>query len=35
MKEEAKKDPVTTLLTQIRGRPSLMLELDAKLIKFL
>ena len=38
MKEEAKKDhplPVTALPTQPRGRPPLLLELDAKLIKFL
>ena len=38
MKEEAKKDhpqPVTALPTQPRGRPPVLLELDAKLIKFL
>lgn len=38
MKEEAKKDnplPVTVLPTQPRGRPPLLLELDAKLIHFL
>ena len=38
MKEDAKKDkplPVTALPTQPRGRPPLLLELDAKLIKFL
>ena len=38
IKEEAKKDnplPVTALPTQPRGRPPLLLELDAKLIKFL
>ena len=38
IKEEAKKDnplPVTVLPTQPRGRPPLLLELDAKLINYL
>ena len=38
MKEEARKEnplPVTSLSTQPRGRPPLLLELDTKLIQFL